>query len=90
MQLPDALIVEICIQTAEAMDYLRQQGIAHRDVRAANFLVDSEKPLNVVTADFGLAHLIKHGNASTTRTQYGPLCEWHWQLQFAYDAVCFH
>ena len=75
MQLPEELVLELFIQSAEAMDYLRSVSVAHRDVRAANFLVESEVPLSIVATDFGLAHLMKHGDVSATTTTLGPVCK---------------
>ena len=44
-------------EIASALAYLHGlgSGIAHRDIKPANVLVRSEKPLDLVLADFGLA-----------------------------------
>lgn len=76
MQLPPALLLGILIQAAEAMDYLRLQRIVHRDARAANFLVESEAPLSVVVADFGLAHALDDASMSgVSANTWGPICK---------------
>ena len=75
-QLPPALLLSIITQAAEAMDYLRLQGIVHRDARAANFLVESETPLSVVVADFGLAHCLDDVSTSAVSAiPWGPICK---------------
>ncbi len=46
--------------------HLHSLGILHRDLRAANLLIDSLDPLRVLVADFGLSHLL-HAFAAGVR-----------------------
>lgn len=48
-----AALTRLARQAAAALEYLRAQGVVHRDVRAANCLVDARRALKL--ADFGLA-----------------------------------
>ncbi len=85
MQLPPTLLLSIITQAAEAMDYLRLQGIVHRDARAANFLVESEAPLSVVVADFGLAHALDDVSTSAVSAiPWGPICKLMDTINIAY------
>ncbi len=45
------------LQTAEGMAYIEQKNYIHRDLRAANILVN--KSLVCKIADFGLARIIE-------------------------------
>ncbi len=38
--------------------HLHSLGILHRDLRAANLLIDALDPLHVLVADFGVSHLL--------------------------------
>lgn len=47
----------VCLQTAEGMAYIEKMNYIHRDLRAANILVN--KALVCKIADFGLARIIE-------------------------------
>ncbi|GAQ90250.1 Serine Threonine protein kinase [Klebsormidium nitens] len=49
----------------EALGYLQSQGIAHRDIKLANFLVDDEGYLKLV--DFGYAAKLPKGKSTRAR-----------------------
>ena len=48
-----ALLLEMCAQVCEAMEYLENQSFIHRDLAARNCLVGENEVVKV--ADFGLA-----------------------------------
>ncbi|HSP06333.1 MAG TPA: serine/threonine-protein kinase, partial [Acidobacteriota bacterium] len=52
---PEERILEIAIQTADALQEAHAQGIIHRDIKPANLMLNSKGQLKVL--DFGLAKL---------------------------------
>lgn len=83
--------VNIMMQIAKAMMYLHSQGIMHRDLKAANVLVDytwnpdefGEGYIHVKVADFGLSKVKKVGsqtmNSWKVGTKYWRAPEVFWQ-----------
>ncbi len=63
--LPNALIVELIAQCADALHYAHGKGIIHRDVKPANILYDHKASLAKL-GDFGIAHI-----ANSTQTLAG-------------------
>jgi serine/threonine protein kinase len=51
-------ILTLLKQAIAALLHLHSLGILHRDLRAANVLVDSLDPLQIRVADFGVSHLL--------------------------------
>ena len=56
--------LELCAQTAEALDYAHNQGVIHRDIKPAN-LIYNPKEGSLKITDFGVARLTD-GNATKT------------------------
>ena len=46
---------DVLYQCLKDLTYLHEQNVTHRDVKPANILVASRRPLSVKLADFGLA-----------------------------------
>lgn len=63
--LPQALIVELIAQCADALHYAHSKGIIHRDVKPANIVYDHKAALAKL-GDFGIAHI-----ANSTQTLAG-------------------
>ena len=57
-RLPWATAAALCRPVAEALAYAHARGIVHRDLTAANVLVESASG-RVVVSDFGLARLLR-------------------------------
>ena len=55
--LPLSQVVEIGIQTADALDAAHKKGIVHRDIKPANLFLKDRSQVKVL--DFGLAKLVK-------------------------------
>ncbi len=53
-----ARVLALLKQAITALLHLHSLGILHRDLRAANVLVDSLDPLQIRVADFGVSHLL--------------------------------
>ncbi len=53
-----ARVLTILRQAVAGLLHLHSLGILHRDLRAANLLVDGLDPLQIRVADFGVSHLL--------------------------------
>ncbi len=51
-------VLTLLKQVIAALLHLHSLGILHRDLRAANILIDGLDPLRVLVADFGVSHLL--------------------------------
>jgi serine/threonine-protein kinase len=62
--LPHARLVDSASQIAAALDHAHSRGIAHRDVKPGNILVDARGAIKLV--DFGLAKQFTAGESTDT------------------------
>ena len=51
-------VLSILVQAVAGLLHLHSLGILHRDLRAANILIDATEPLHARVADFGVSHLL--------------------------------
>jgi eukaryotic-like serine/threonine-protein kinase len=62
--LPEAVVLDLCAQIAEGLAHAHGRGLAHRDVKPANVLVDwAARQVKLV--DFGLARAADGANTGT-------------------------
>lgn len=70
--LPEDLARVMTRQILDALSYLHERNITHRDIKPDNILISSEDPLTVKLTDFGLSKVIKH-NETFLKTFCGTL-----------------
>ncbi|MFA6208257.1 MAG: serine/threonine-protein kinase [Candidatus Obscuribacterales bacterium] len=69
-RLPEARVLSIFIQLADALDSAHQQGIIHRDIKPSNVMVLQEKSGDrVKLVDFGIARLSTRGVSGAFNSQ---------------------
>lgn len=59
-------VVKVCMEVSRGMDYLHQRKIIHRDLKAANLLLDENGTVKI--ADFGVARMIEVSGHMTAET----------------------
>jgi serine/threonine protein kinase len=60
------MLLRVAIDVSKGMDYLHQSNIIHRDLKAANLLMDENEVVKV--ADFGVARVQAQSGVMTAET----------------------
>ena len=71
--LPAGQVVEVLMQTGQALHYMHRQDAFHRDVKPSNLLLEPTskgRPLSLRVADFGI--IASGVRANVTSTRHGP------------------
>ncbi|MEO8348743.1 MAG: ABC transporter substrate-binding protein [Acidobacteriota bacterium] len=68
-------VLDIAIQTAEALEYSHSRGVVHRDIKPENIMVTREEggSVRVRVMDFGLAHASSDNRLTKTGTLVGTV-----------------
>jgi ABC-type transport system substrate-binding protein len=68
-------VIDIAIQTAEALEYSHSRGVVHRDIKPENIMVTREEggSVRVRVMDFGLAHASSENRLTKTGTLVGTV-----------------
>ena len=56
----------VVLQVARALEYLREQGVVHRDIKPGNILVTADNEVKVIDLGFAITEELAAGDGSTT------------------------
>ncbi|KAK9474337.1 kinase-like domain-containing protein [Dipodascopsis tothii] len=59
--MPEEMASEVVKQVLEAVEYVHDLGISHRDIKPDNILLVAENPVRIKVSDFGLAKISESG-----------------------------
>ena len=66
-RIPGRAIINIASQIAEAIDFMHQNGVIHRDIKASNILFEENDIMGkVLLGDFGLARFLSEYNQESS------------------------
>jgi len=67
-------VLDIAIQTADALDYSHARGVVHRDIKPENIMVTRhDGSIRIRVMDFGLAHATTESRLTKTGTLVGTV-----------------
>ena len=67
-------VLDIAIQTADALDYSHARGVVHRDIKPENIMVSRQDgSVRIRVMDFGLAHATTESRLTKTGTLVGTV-----------------
>jgi len=69
--LPAALVYQLMIQMADALDYAHKQKVIHRDIKPGNIIYDDDLQRGTLT-DFGIAFISDHSKTKTGTIMGSP------------------
>ncbi|KAI9889015.1 MAG: hypothetical protein M1814_006073 [Vezdaea aestivalis] len=67
--IPESQVKSMTFQCLEALEYMQQQRVTHRDIKPDNILIVEHNPLHVKLADFGLSKV-----SNTDETMLTTFC----------------